>query len=394
MLAVTVLQNINRRAMEDTSTDLSILINQTALENASAMPNHAATNGRSPRIVERTAAFIAWAVVTYLILYTATLGNLLTIIAIVRARWWKTGIQVLIFSLTVSDFLSSFIVYPQLITNNLVGPSRFPYTNGTFCRLAGYVSVCTAYITPLHCCMIAVNRLCAIVFPRHSKNFTDRAAGCVMACLAWLIPGIIFSVSLAEFDGRFGLTPPFLTCGWLGRSASRAFSFSAGSICLYAPTVIIAVCYSVIFLRLRVVGATLRVRPLPDEISAEVRRQSLDPRRLVRRWQVAKMMLTTFMVFVVCYIPLTSFFYLAGDYYAPPMPLVMACLFTVSYLGPFFNPIIYAVMNRDFHNAYAAILRRIICCARSTPRTAVQLDRDTALQTALGQQSHQQTAPF
>jgi hypothetical protein len=283
-----------------------------------------------------------WAGVTFLLLYISAFSNMLTLVAIVRAHWWRTGIQVLIASLTVCDFVATFFVYPQLMINILIG-KNFPFDNNIFCRISGYVTMCTAYITPLHCCMIAINRLFAIVVPKYAGKVTSRGGGCVMAAVSCLLPAVIFVVPLANLDGYFTNVRPFNYCSWAGYAGSRAFSFSASTINMYAPTVILTFCYSAIYLRLksldRLTHNQVQIQVIGQKPATVDRASAREVRRLVRHWQVAKMMLVTFIVFAVCYIPLTTFYYVVRDFYRAPMPTLLAWLFTVSFMAPFCNPV-------------------------------------------------------
>ncbi|OWA51785.1 putative D(1B) dopamine receptor [Hypsibius exemplaris] len=324
-----------------------------------------------------------WSGVTFIVVYGAAFGNLLTLTAIVRARWWRTGMQILIASLTACDFFISFFVYPCYIINIISGAQHFPHNNALFCRITGYIVLTTSYVTPIHCCMIAVNRLFAIVLPRWAGKMTNRAAGLIMAGLGWFIPAVVYLIPLIGVDGFYGNSQPFKQCAWVGFASSVAYQTASAILTLYAPTVVLAVCYGVIFFRLRCMDRVFHGDRERESVSRDgvFERKVREAKKMARRWSVAKMMLVTFIVFAICYIPMTTFFYVAGeDFFRPPLPTVLAWLFTVSYLGPFCNPIIYAVMNRDFHDAFVSILR----CTPRAPRRGNQQAKRTSRSSRVG----------
>ena len=146
--------------------------------------------------------------------------------------------------------------------------------------------------------------------------------------------------------------PTGMISGWVRKVTEHrgTIQYLPVDVSRYVPSVILAISYSVIFIRLRVMERKVWRRTLPSASSAggpEIPRQVSvedkvrDARRMVRRWQVAKMMLCTFIVYAVCYIPVSSFFYVVRDYYKPPFPMLLAWLITLSYVGPFCNPVIF-----------------------------------------------------
>ena len=298
-------------------------------------------NNSSVRAIElndrRNGHLYIWAGTALPIIYIGAFGNLLTLLAIIRSRWWKTGIQVLILSMTIADLLNTFLFYPHEIFNILYG-NVYPWNFKPFCRAIGYLTMSFGLLVPLQCCMIAINRLVSIVLPRARffHRLAHRPAAISMSIICWLIPFILFFFPLIEVDGAFGNSRLFHYCTWLGRLGSRAMSYSIFVITLYLPTAIIFICYLIIFIHLKNLERSVNHQEPGNEATEERRNLS----RAKRRNQVAKMMLMTFVVFLVCYIPLTMFFYLAGNVLKGSNPTIFCWLTLVYWLGACCNPVL------------------------------------------------------
>jgi hypothetical protein len=262
-----------------------------------------------------------WAGLTLPILYGGAFGNLLTLIVIFRSRWWKTGIQVLIASLTFADFFGTSTIHPYQLFNILFG-STFPWNVRPFCRFTGYITIIKYYLVPLHCCMIAINRFITIVLPQSYNVLTTQRAGIFMVVYCWALPAILFALPLAEVDGVFTNAKPFGQCTWAGYRGSRALSYTITFSTVYIPTVVIFVCYASIFIFLKRADRKVSRQTIEENRMAVLSQTD----RVRRRVHVAKMMMVTFVVFLICYLPITTFFYVAGDLNQAPNPMVFLWL--------------------------------------------------------------------
>ena len=136
-------------------------------------------------------------------LYIGAFVNLLTLLAMFRSQWWKTGIQVLILSMTIADLLKTFLFYPHELFNILFG-NVYPWKNQSFCRAVGYITMSSNMLVPLQCCMISINRVVSIVLPLSYRRLAQRQAAITMSAVCWVIPFFLFIFPLAEVDGAFG----------------------------------------------------------------------------------------------------------------------------------------------------------------------------------------------
>ncbi|GAU92290.1 hypothetical protein RvY_04390 [Ramazzottius varieornatus] len=131
----------------------------------SSTTNASFSNVTTWQLSQQNLELYIWAGITLPIIYLAASGNLLTLLVIVRSRWWKSGIQVLILSMTIADLSATLIIAPEQ-TINMLFEKSYPWSYQPFCRAIGYLQMGVSFLVPLHCCMIAVNRLVSIVLPR------------------------------------------------------------------------------------------------------------------------------------------------------------------------------------------------------------------------------------
>ena len=156
-------------------------------------------NNSSVRAIElndrRNGHLYIWAGIALPIIYIGAFGNLLTFLTIIRSQWWKTGIQVLILSMTIADLLNTFLFYPHEIFNIFLG-NIYPWNVKPFCHAIGYITISFSLLVPLHCCMIAIYRLVSIVLPLSFRRVAQRPGAITMSIVCWLIPSVLFLFSV------------------------------------------------------------------------------------------------------------------------------------------------------------------------------------------------------
>ncbi|OQV26079.1 hypothetical protein BV898_00207 [Hypsibius exemplaris] len=252
-------------------------------------------------------------------------------------------------ALTILNFSAGYNETSSSVPSNTTTSSR-------------YILMITYYLQPLHCCMIAINRFITIVLPRKFHILSSLKAGILMTVYCWILPVILFALPLAEVDGRFTHGSPFGQCSWAGYLGSRELSFIISASTVYVPTVVIFCCYLGIFVHLKLADSRLRQVGIEGNAQRSVRNSERKERSL----QVAKMMGMTYVVFLACWVPLTSFFYLVRDIRRAPYPMVLLGMMLIFWLSDCCNTVIYSVMNKDFRDAYKQLFRRIRTCCFSS----------------------------
>lgn len=83
-------------------------------------------------------------------------------------------------------------------------------------------------------------------------------------------------------------------------------------------------------------------------------------RKMRREHKAAKTLGVIMGAFLFCWLPFFTWYLtttMCGDYCNTP-PVVVSILFWIGYTNSALNPLIYALFNRDFRNAF----RRLLCC--------------------------------
>ncbi|OQV21925.1 hypothetical protein BV898_04138 [Hypsibius exemplaris] len=260
---------------------------------------------------EQYSQLYIWAAVALPVVLAGAFGNILTLIVILRARWYATGIQVLILKLTVCEVLTTCIIYPLLIIGTLVADVSLWQIPGV-CQLMAYLFYSITCTIPLMCAMIAVNQFCLIVLPGLTRGTTQRAGGIMMISLSFTISLLTFAIPLSGIDGRFGLIEPINICVWQHWTASQTFQTGFILLIYVIPGGTIATCYVFIFLFIRLRRCTC----VPLQAG----------RVLCRLIQTTKTMGLTFLVYAICYLPLNLMAWASVHKFVEPHSTVYAWL--------------------------------------------------------------------
>ena len=264
------------------------------------------------------------------ITFFGALGNILTLIIILRARWYATGIQVLILTLTLCGVFSTSVVYPVWWLGTIVDDPSVWQIPG-ICPITAYVFLSVTCVSSTVCAMIAINRFCIIVIPQQTRRITQKRGGIVMSIVACAISGTTFMFPLLRIDGQFGLIEPLNICIWQQWTASQEFQTAFFLVIYVIPGIVIAACYLGIFLFLRIghLGSVIHCGGLGLR-KVSVCHGTNGPesgRKLRRLLQATKMMGVTFLVYVVCFLPInTMAWWKSDDLYAGSSATIFAWL--------------------------------------------------------------------
>ncbi|CAN7983670.1 unnamed protein product, partial [Ixodes hexagonus] len=290
-----------------------------------------------------------------LVAILGTLGNLLTIVALARSHRFRNASAAFIVSLSAADLCFCAFNLPFAASRFLNGV----WLHGeTLCCLVAAGRYFNVGISLLSITAITVNRYVLIVRPRsYERLYSRRNIGLTIGA-TWLVPLLVLLPTLAGVWGRFGLDVRGLNCSIVavgGRSA-KAFLFV---VAFLVPCLAIVFCYFRIFW-------TARQSRLQLESHGDAAKRRQD------EWRLTRMVLIIFCSFVACYLPITIVKVADADSRHPNVHLISYLLL---YLSACMNPLIYGATNRQYRQAYRALL------ADCLPTTSSQESDDQEQQT-------------
>lgn len=276
-------------------------------------------------------------------------GNLLTIIVVLKTKSLWTGTNLFIISLSTFDLIYGCFVIPTSISvtwNNgwLLGDA--------YCRIYPLIQWLTIGEALISLSGIAVGRCLKIIYSAtFSFIFGSKVNTSFLLCSFWSVPILILLPAITGLWGNTGYEPKTLTCTIL-RDDSNYTTFLLVS--AYAiPIVLITFCY--LRIMCRVYSNHRRVQAARQQIPAgscgasakQTQRQQREDLRYT------KMMLSIFIVFLMAYAP-----YMINSRVDPDHTNMAIGFFTSScaWFSPCLNPLIYVLLNRQFQNAFLALL--------------------------------------
>ncbi|XP_014257258.1 G-protein coupled receptor moody isoform X2 [Cimex lectularius] len=285
------------------------------------------------------------AVTTISIMIVGLLGNLLTIVALLRCPRVRNVAAAFIISLCVADFLFCAVVLP-------FAASRFitdSWVHGDFlCSLVPLVRYGNVGVSLLCIAMITINRYIMIAhYGWYPKIYKPMWIAC-MIIFCWALSFGMQVPTLLGIWGKYSYDHNIRTCSitkdiW-GRSSKTAL-FLIGFV---IPCLIIVCCYARIFWVVH--SSESRMRKHAAESNGKEHKESKTKRN---EWRITKMVLAIFLSFLMCYLPITIIKVYDHSVQYPALHVVSYLLL---YLSACINPIIYVIMNHQYRQAYKTIL--------------------------------------
>ncbi|XP_072345170.1 G-protein coupled receptor 84-like [Scyliorhinus torazame] len=338
------------------------------------------------------------------ILVTAvgTVGNVMTVLAFATDRRIRTRLNVLILNLTVADLIYCAFLQP-VTTDTYV---HFAWRQGaTMCRVFGLVLFLANSVSIFSLILIAMSRYVLISDTRRFGRVFSRRTMPFFVALSWLL-GLAL---LGPLWNIYVFLPSVCTCSFhreRGRPYTTIltiFMFGLGLGC-------IGIFYFLIHRKVKAVDQALKGHRLEAEgggripnaahasaadsgiadgpsvnsLSGEAAARSTDAtnadvaapsgeiapqggecatsssqskRSSSGEFQkVTRMCFAMFLVYVTCYFPFCFLHVVDGKKRAPVLVHMVAANFT--WLNSCINPILYAIMNRQFKDAYWGVFRK------------------------------------
>ncbi|XP_052901926.1 G-protein coupled receptor moody isoform X1 [Anopheles moucheti] len=330
------------------------------------------------------------AVTTITIMITGIVGNLLTIVALLKCPKVRNVAAAFIISLCIADCLFCIIVLPFNALRFIQGT----WNHGeTLCTLITFMQYGSVGVSLLCITMISINRYIMIahysIYPKVYK--TSWIIVMIIAC--WLFSYGFQLPTLFGVWGKFGYNHQLGTCSILPDDEGRSSKTAMFIIAFIIPCIIIVICYSRIFCVVHKSDKRMKnhsksqcnipnnlrsavdpASPLSAGSSSSANNNSIsytasssavkvagtrsaadarDAKARRNEWRITKMVLAIFLSFVCCYLPITISKIVDKNVSYPVLHIIG---YIMLYLSACMNPIIYVIMNKQYRQAYKTVI--------------------------------------
>jgi len=279
-------------------------------------------------------------------------GNLLTILALTKdAKLRKKATTSFIISLAVSDFMFCGINLPLTAV-------RYFYQKWVLgdqlCRVFPFFFYGNVAASLMSMVAITINRYVIIgCFKYYAKIYTPKNVYIMIAAL-WIFSfGMIFP-PLVDIWGTLGLNESTFSCTIkkLNGKSPKKFLFL---VAFLLPTVVIISCYSAIFYKIKTMRRKIESHSFRTPVSASKIRIHQQQHKKHRKedLKLTKMMLTIFILFLVCFLPLMLVNVVDDDMKMPSIHVIASVL---AWMSASINPFVYAIQNQQYQEAFRSLL--------------------------------------
>ncbi|XP_031551157.1 D(1) dopamine receptor-like [Actinia tenebrosa] len=292
-----------------------------------------------------------------LILILTFVGNLLVVLAVIFFRRLRYITNYFIVSLAVSDLLIS-IFLPFRIDQTI--HNAHWCLSKEFCRLWIVIETTCSYASMWNLAIISIDRYTAIVHPFRYHSIITNKVGYGLISFVW---GFSFTLALmALMNWTSWEQERFLYEPECGKKDKYYYTISA-AISFYLPLLIVLVMYGFVF---RVAfNQAKAMAALQVSSNNRGRRSSIN---LVKEVKAAKTLAIVIGCFVVCWFPFSVLLQIslwAKEELILPLSrdvkvgLSLTFIYALPALNSTLNPIIYALFNREFRQAFIKLAKRM-----------------------------------
>ncbi|UYV79948.1 hypothetical protein LAZ67_18001168 [Cordylochernes scorpioides] len=297
--------------------------------------------------------FIYFAVVCiFIVIVVGAVGNMVTIIALLKCPKTRTATTAFIINLSLVDFIFCVLCLPFSASIYL----NHSWVHGdALCILFPLLRYSNVGLSVLSIVAITINRYIFIAHPAlYSTVYSRKSHVAAMIAGIWLFSFSLMIPPLTGKWGKFGFDPDIISCTILevnGRSPKQ-FLFLLGFL---LPALAIVLCYLRIFWVIYQSRSRLNSYGSPGNQGFSIRPSE---------WRLTRTVLIIFCSFLFCYLPITIIKQVANrkQLYAEIHVLGNLLL----YLGACINPVLYGATNPLYRKAY----RNLLPCLRSDPPTS------------------------
>ena len=309
-----------------------------------------------------------------LLICLTLLGNGLVVAAVISVERLRSVANMFIVSLAIADITVAVLVMPvsllQEVSPNLEISSIFCYF-----WISCDVTCCTASI--LHLCVISLDRYLAISSPFKYRKRMPRKRAAIMICAVWICSiaisfGPVFLGWFTHEDVHYELDIHLHSCGLI--NITRFYAVVSSSTSFFVPLIVMIIVYVKIYTVAR--GQVVEINKLYIACSVtdsprgerrdRVRRRS---RQIANDVKAIRTLGILMGVFIICWLPFFLMYIIMPFCNSCNLPVLVSSIITwLGYVNSFFNPCVYALMNKDFRNAFY----KVLSCTTSLPESQIK----------------------
>jgi len=295
-------------------------------------------------------------------------GNLLTVVALTRDKKLRQqATTTFVISLAISDLLFCAINLPLTAARYI----QQEWTLGpVLCRMFPFFFYGNVAASLMSMVAITINRYVLIAYYGYYSRIYSSRNILLMLAAVWIFSfGMIFP-PLVDMWGTLGLDEATFSCTIkrLNGKSPKKFLFL---VAFLLPSISILVCYSAIFYKVKSsrhnVESHSHCTPCPvAKTKAVIRAQRMEDLKLT------KMMLTIFLLFLICFLPLMLVNVL-DDFIRQPSVHIIASV--LAWTSATINPILYSFLNQQYQKAF----RTLLCWPGARQKPAISESHSSAL---------------
>ncbi|XP_023238604.1 tyramine/octopamine receptor-like [Centruroides sculpturatus] len=311
---------------------------------------------------------IIGAIVCSVAISVTFVGNILVIEVVAKFRRLRTVPNFLLAGLATADIAVALLVMPLLIVYDVERKWRFGSIACHF-WISCDVMCCTASI--LHLCVIALDRFFAITRPLRYRSLISKRLVTLVIMSIWLFSATISFIPI--FLGWYsdGSDPEDITECSLRVNPIYAIVSSCFSFYLPLPVMFY------VYIRILII-AEHQAREIKQlELSLQATNQNVrkclrrKSKQLITDTKAIRTLGIIMGVFCICWLPFFLMYIILP--YCERCDVsyeVRSAITWLGYFNSFFNPCIYAFLNKDFKEAF----RRVLCCKKDTEMNGAALE--------------------
>lgn len=300
-----------------------------------------------------------------------TIGNFISILALLKSKKLRNATTAFIVNLCVSDLLFCSLSIPLTAVTYI---DRKWTGSDELCKLFTLLKFSNGVVSIFTVVAITMNRYILIVYPKIYPAFYQRKNTALMLFLLWFLPSFLFFLPYLGLWGTLGYDPEVGDCGImnLNGTSPKTFIFVVATI---FPSILFIACYVKIYF---VVNKSVRKVSRIEQRATHYmdnndirengwfRKNSCASRTDIyvhfrdrKDFRLLRIVLVIFVFFVFSTFPLA---YVKVFHKEFDLPVLNIVGYVAYFSSNVINPIIYIVMSEEYRRAYKELF-----CAKNVP---------------------------